>query len=156
MSISTQVLLTLFATLTPTTGGPSDLCDIVYTDTGKPIFCEPHQEGAPRYDGTVCCDERMCFESPEGYCLADEKPFYCELGEVRSTGEVSCYFEVPDYCDVFPCAPGFQAQPQANHICCHEGICWSTFGDSNDCELQDIYWCYDGVTNEDGTVTCFD
>jgi hypothetical protein len=156
MTITTQVLLALFATLTPTTGELRDLCDIVYSDTGRPVLCEPHREGAPRYDGTVCCDTQTCYEAPEGYCLDDEKPFYCALGEADTTGEVSCYFEVPDYCDVFPCAPGFQALPQANFMCCHAGICWTTYPSSNDCEIPDIYWCDDGVTNEDGTVTCFD
>ncbi|PRQ06050.1 hypothetical protein [Enhygromyxa salina] len=75
---------------------------------------------------------------------------------MRATGEVSCYFEVPDFCEVFPCKPGFQAQPQANFMCCYEGICWNTYTGSNDCEIQDIYWCNDGVTNQDGTVTCLD
>jgi hypothetical protein len=69
---------------------------------------------------------------------------------------VSCYFEVPDYCDVFPCAPGFQTWPQANLMCCHAGDCWNHDDGANDCEVEDVYWCGDGVTNQDGTVTCFD
>jgi hypothetical protein len=70
---------------------------------------------------------------------------------------VSCYFEVPDYCDVFPCAPGFQTWPQAYDMCCPPGQdCWHTDEFSNDCEIEDIYWCSDGVSNQDGTVTCFD
>jgi hypothetical protein len=156
MTITTQILLTLFATLTPTEAEVTDLCDVVHSDTSTPIRCQPHSEGAPRYGNTVCCDTQACFEAPEGYCLDDEKPFYCELGEVDTSGEVSCYFEVPDYCDVFSCVPGFQSLPQANPMCCYEGICWNIFGDGYDCEIQDIYWCNDGVTNDDGTVTCFD
>jgi hypothetical protein len=31
-------LITLFATLTATRSQPSDLCDIVYADTGRPVF----------------------------------------------------------------------------------------------------------------------
>jgi hypothetical protein len=69
---------------------------------------------------------------------------------------VSCYFEVPDYCDVFPCDPGFQTWPQANGMSCYDGISSNTDSGSNDCEISDIYWCSDGVTNQDGTVTCFD
>ncbi|PRQ05760.1 hypothetical protein ENSA5_00800 [Enhygromyxa salina] len=156
MSITTQLLLTVFATLTPTTGELRDLCDIVHTDTSKPIYCEPHHEGASRYDGTVCCDGRTCFEAREGYCLADETPFYCELGEVGASGKVSCFFEVPDYCDMFPCAPGFNSQPLEEAMCCNQGICWPTVTGSSDCEPQDIYWCSSGVSNADGTVTCLD
>jgi len=63
---------------------------------------------------------------------------------------------VPSYCDVFPCEPGYQAQPESNMMRCHAGVCWTVYSNTNDCELDDLYWCSDGVTNEDGTVTCFD
>jgi hypothetical protein len=46
--------------------------------------------------------------------------------------------------------------PQTDGMCCHEGICWDSSPNSNDCEIEDVYWCDDGVTNQDGTVTCFD
>ena len=157
MSIKIQVLLSLFATLTSSSGAPPDLCDIAYTDTGRPIFCEPHRDGAPVYDDTVCCDGHSCIPSRQGSCAVETRaPYYCELGEVKATGEVSCYFEVPDYCEAFPCAPGFQSHPQRAFMCCNAGICWNTFTDSNDCEPKDIFWCQDGVTNPDGTMTCFD
>ncbi|WP_146662652.1 hypothetical protein [Enhygromyxa salina] len=155
MFIKLQVLLTFFATLTGNSGGPPDLCDLVYTDTGKPILCEPHRDGAPIFDDTVCCEGRSCAPARDGSCATGE-PFHCELGEVRTTGEVSCYFEVPDFCNVFPCKPGFQAQPLAEFMCCYEGICWNTYPGANDCEVQDIYWCSSGVTNPDGTTTCLD
>jgi hypothetical protein len=71
---------------------------------------------------------------------------------------VSCYFEVPDYCDVFACEPkpGFQPQPAEAAICCNQGVCWPTTSGANDCELQDIVWCDSAVSNADGTVTCLD
>jgi hypothetical protein len=156
MTITTTLLLSLFASLSSTAGKPPDVCDVVYRDTGRPIICEPHREGAPVYDSTVCCDGQTCIAAQDGYCGGDRERFYCELGEAWATGEVSCYFEVPDYCDVFPCAPGFQPQPVSISMCCNAGVCWTLYGDANDCELGDIYFCHDGVTNEDGTVTCFD
>jgi hypothetical protein len=155
MSIIT--LITIFATLTATSGQPSDLCDIVYTDTGRPIFCDAHPDGAPRWDKAVCCNDAGCIASRSGTCSTGRKAYYCELGELWASGEVSCYFVVPDYCDVFPCAPGFQTWPQANDMCCPPGQdCWNTDIGANDCEIDDLYWCNDGVTNSDGTVTCFD
>ena len=156
MSIITSLLLTLFATLTPTSGDLSDLCDIVHPDTGTPLRCSPQPEGAPLYGGTVCCDDTTCFESEGGPCLDGEVLYSCELGKVSASKEVACFFEVPTYCEVFPCDPGYQTQPQANPICCNNGVCWNIFGDGYDCEFNDIYWCDDGVTNQDGTVTCFD
>jgi hypothetical protein len=149
-------LITLFATLTATSGQPSDLCDIIYADTGRPVFCEPHPDGAPRWDAAVCCNDDGCVRSRSGSCSTGRKAYFCELGQVRADGKVSCYFEVPDYCDVFPCAPGFQTWPQANYMCCYGDICWNTSGTSNDCEPLDMYWCSDGISNADGTVTCFD
>jgi hypothetical protein len=149
-------LITLFATLTATSSQPSDLCDIVYTDTGRPVFCEAHPDGAPRWDKAVCCNDAGCVASSSSKCSTGRKRYYCELGEVWADGEVSCYFEVPDYCDVFPCSPGFQTWPQANEMCCPDGgDCWN-INNVNDCEIDDVYWCNDGVTNQDGTVTCFD
>lgn len=149
-------LIIAFATLTASSGRLSDICDLVYSDTGRPILCEPHPDGAPRYDGTVCCDEKTCIATRTGSCLTGRKPYYCELGQLWASGEVSCYFEVPAYCDVFPCAPSFHTGPQAAFMCCYEGICWNTYPSSNDCEPQDISWCEDGVSNPDGTMTCFD
>jgi hypothetical protein len=155
MSIDT-VITFLFATLTATSGTPSELCDLVYPDTGRPIWCEAHPDGAPRFDNTVCCDASGCVAAQRSGCAKGRTPYHCDLGEVWVGGVVSCYFEVPQYCDVFPCAPGFQTWPQANEMCCHAGECWNTDPFANDCEIDDIYWCDDGVTNEDGTVTCFD
>lgn len=150
-------IITLLATLTAPSGTPSDLCDVVYPDTGRPVWCEPHPDGAPRLDSQVCCDAAGCVAPlTGGGCSQGRTPYHCELGQVWADGEVSCYFEVPDYCDVFPCAPGFQTWPQEVGMCCYEGVCWTTWPSSNDCEPQDIYWCNDGVTNMDGTVTCFD
>jgi len=155
MSIITQTIFTLFAIVGPSTG-LIDLCDVVHPDTGTPTLCEAHPEGAPRYDDVVCCDDAVCFEQDTRGCLDGEQPYYCELGDVSTTGVVSCYFEVPSYCDVFPCAPGYQTQPEGAFMCCNGGVCWTIYPSSGDCELDDIYWCDDGVSNEDGTVTCFD
>ena len=156
MNITTHLLLlALFST--PLLGELEDLCDIVNPDTGTPVRCEPHPEDAPVYAEPVCCDAAGCYKSDGGWCPDALQSYYCELGEVLASDEVACYFEVPDYCDVFPCAgPGYQAHPQAFSMCCINAICWPYVSGSGDCAPQDIYFCADGVCNEDGTVTCFD
>src|SRR5690606_4386150 len=116
-------IITLFATLTVTGGQPADLCDLVYEDTGRPILCEPHPDGAPKYEDAVCGNDKSCKPANDGTCPSELDAYFCELGQLWADGYVSCYFEVPDYCDLFPCEPGFSPFPQANHMCCHEGIC---------------------------------
>ena len=155
MNITTHLLLALLSI--PVLGdGIEDLCDIVNPDTGTPVRCDPHPEGAPVYAQPVCCDDASCYESDGGWCPDSLQPYYCELGEVLASKEVACYVEVPDYCDAFPCgAPGYQAQPQSYLMCCNAGVCWHLYDDGA-CELNDVYWCDDGVSNPDGTVTCLD
>ena len=153
---TTHLLLALFSFFGLPGGDLEDLCDIVNPDTGVPLRCEPRGSDAPIYGEPVCCDAASCYASDAGWCPDALQRHGCELGEVLASDEVVCYFEVPDYCDVSPCAPGYQSQPQAFGMCCHGGVCWPYEATSNDCEFGDIYWCADGVCNEDGTVTCFD
>ena len=159
MIASTPLLLALLSISVPALGGSGDLvelCDLVDPDTGVPIRCAPRGSDVPVYDAPVCCDAATCYVADADPCPDSLQAYYCELGEVFASWEVACYFEVPDYCDLHPCAPGYQSQPQAFGMCCNAGVCWPYDLTSNDCELADIAWCYDGVCNDDGTVTCFD
>jgi hypothetical protein len=155
MSITLELLLSFITAIAPLGGATiTDLCDIVDAATGVPLMCRAHPDGAPIYDGKVCCDGDSCVASSRS-CDA-ESTYYCHLGERLASDEVRCYFEVPYYCEVFPCAPGIQAQPLAMGMCCNQGICWHHTLGSNDCELGDLFWCSNGVSNPDGTVTCLD
>ncbi|PRP93141.1 hypothetical protein ENSA5_44800 [Enhygromyxa salina] len=154
MSITLELLLSFITTITPLrTDTSADLCDIVDTATGVPLRCEPRSDGAPVYDGDVCCDESSCVAASSS-CRGDS--YYCYLGEARADGAVSCYFEVPDYCEMFSCPLSFESLPLEEPMCCYEGVCWPHVLGSNDCELDDIYWCWSGQSNPDGTVSCFD
>ena len=151
--ITTLLLSALIAALP---GEPGDLCEFVNPDTGVPILCDIHAEGAPVYDGDVCCVGEIC--EPTKTPCADGTLYHCDLGEQDASG-FTCYFEVPNYCDIFPCQPhepGYQSPPMSFPMCCVNGVCWTAWGGTDDCELGDLYWCSDGVCNEDGTVTCFD
>lgn len=153
-------IITLFGTLTGTSGQLTDLCDITNPKIDRPLYCQPHHEGAPEWEGAVCCDSESCVQADAlGACAAGRKAYFCELGELMADNTVSCYFEVPNHCDVFQCEPrppGFSAEPQANTMCCSQGWCWGISHTEGDCEEGDITWCSDGVTNDNGTVTCFD
>lgn len=155
MYIASQILIATLTT-TPATDGVRDVCDIVDRRTGTPTICKPYKQGAPVFDANVCCAGSTCFPSTSGQCQSGESLCYCGLGEQKPTGEVVCYFEVPNYCDVHPCGTSVTPAPQEGSICCNEGICWEDQTGSNNCEVDDIYWCSNGVSNPDGTITCFD
>lgn len=160
MTITISLLATIIGATSPTTGAFRDLCDTIDPATGVPLLCEPYSDEAPTYDGIVCCDDELCEPAPSSGCR-DGEPHYCELGERRSDGRVTCYFVVPDYCELFACdedSPPLEVgmTPLEGVMCCHAGVCWNYWLGSGECELGDIYWCSDGATHEDGTVDCFD
>jgi hypothetical protein len=160
MNIAIKVLLTLFTTMTPAGDGVLDLCDVVNRETGTPVICSPHVEGAPVYDADVCCAGSRCFAAPSATCRVGESRYHCDLGEAKAGGVVDCYFEVPEYCAVHECEsnkpPGYQQQPQAAFICCSWGICTQIVDGSGTCDEADIYWCSSLATFEDGTLDCVD
>lgn len=151
MYIAAKILLTLFAPLTA-----PDLCDVVHAVTGTPTICIPHEEDAPAYDADVCCQsDGTCVAAMGGTCVTNEKRFYCELGEVNALGIVSCYFEVPNYCDVVPCQLEVGAAPQDGTICCENGIC-TPYAGGGSCDASNVYFCAAIHDNGDNTVTCLD
>ena len=104
------ITIILFSTLTAILPGEAiDMCEVVNPDTGVPILCGIHAEGAPVYDGDVCCAEEIC--APAKSPCIDGTLYHCDLGEEDASG-FTCYFEVPNYCDVFLCeehTPGYQS-----------------------------------------------
>lgn len=156
MNIVIQLLIASLSTTPAAVAGVADLCDVVHRRTGVPTICKPHEEGAPVYNANVCCAGRTCFPSSSSGCKGREVLYYCELGEQQVTGEVDCYFEIPSYCEVYPCATSVTPPPLEMSLCCNEGVCWEHRTGNNDCELDDLYWCTSGMSNADGTITCLD
>jgi hypothetical protein len=155
MFIATQLLIASLNT-TPAMTGVGDLCDVVDRRTGTPTICEPHKEGAPVYNANVCCAGSTCFPTSAGGCSSGESLYYCGLGEQTSTGTVSCYFEVPDYCNVYSCGTGVAPYPWEGGICCQYDYCLEITPYSAPCPPEDIYYCSSLVSNADGSVTCVD
>jgi hypothetical protein len=134
-----------------------DRCAELGTD-GYPALCDPIGEHiAPAWHDLVCCDASTCTPFGPRGCGKSTLPYFCEYAELDASNQVTCLFTVPQYCDVFPCPPAadpeYQAPAQAQPICCYEEGCYAVDGDP--CGGI-IYWCDDGSTNEDGTVTCHD
>ena len=155
MYIATKILLTYLSLTAP------DLCDVVNKETGTPTICMPHAEGAPVYNADVCCSGSNCVAPTRGTCATGRTRFYCELGEINAAGTVSCYWEVPYYCDVFACDDALEIGIGPQHggsLCCDEesGICEVLVPEQGNCPPENILYCNSIVTNEDGTVECLD
>lgn len=166
-------ILTILSTL----AAAPDLCGALHLDAdGSPYvdalgqvfprYCEPSGPDVPRLDEELCCeideaaDAAVC-DLPDllGRCVTGER-FYCEFGEVTEDG-AGCYQPYVDACDLDLCL-SYSGPPPENADA--ELLCCTTQG----CEplSADMAWvcadvggyvalCLDGVTNEDGTVTCF-
>lgn len=153
--LTSLAFLTLGLGLDSSTAPVQDRCAQLGT-TGYPLYCSPTGPDGPLWEGEVCCDGAKCIEHEGTSCPDRMTTYQCELAELDAEGGVTCLFEVENYCDTHACptAPqGYQPQPQGNAMCCYDGACYDTLGD----ECGGIlYWCDDGVTNESGTVSCFD
>lgn len=155
MFSTSQILITLIAMISMDNASIPDLCDTVSPRTGTPSRCEPHYAGAPLFDDLACCDTDSCRPLSGSDCDTDEKLVYCELGELHSTGELSCYFEVPNYCDISPCDAWIGIRPEPGYVCCNSlGGCWPAYHD--ECFMENIFWCDFGTSNNDGSMTCYD
>jgi hypothetical protein len=90
-------------------------------------------------------------------CPTGSWPYFVKYGLVDALSlQVTAFIPLDDACSrPGICQPGEFAPPNTTTapICC-PGPCWPA--ESQECEGQDITFCADGATNEDGTVTCFD
>jgi hypothetical protein len=127
-----------------------DLC------TSVPSACEYTPATVPKLLADVCYNPTSNAIRVKGTapCPTGSRAFTVIYGEVvdPQTGDVSAYAPLDDACAAGLCS-GFVSHddPQANPMCCENGgPCWP----GGDC-CGVIYWCHDGVTNEDGTITCF-
>ena len=164
---------------------PPNLCDepvlnssgLPYMDvTGLTIsrWCEPHVE-PPAWNAAVCCvvtDEANCVATVNGRCRTGMM-FWCDHGERIGDG-VACYQHAPDLCDMGSCSEIYN--PDGMEV--FEGTVWScceelanglscTFAEMTDVgdvpsESSEescggfLAACVWGVTNPDGTISCFD
>jgi hypothetical protein len=154
-----SLILTSLAFLTLGSGDASpDRCAQLGSD-GYPLFCSPAGPDAPWWGEEVCCDGANCSEPGTAGCPENTRNYSCEYAELDAVGRITCLFSVERYCDTHECeappasAPGYAPQPEAFPMCCYEQGCYSPQGAG--CGGI-MYWCDDGVTNESGTVTCFD
>lgn len=128
-----------------------DLCD-------STKVCEYTGPNAPALGADVCLNAtgqvRLKGSSP---CALGSVPFHVRHGEVYDAVQqlVIAYTPLANACSQGVCEsmPDNVTLPLVNEevICCEGAICWPGL----DCDGT-LFWCEDGVSNEDGTVTCFE
>lgn len=135
----------------------SDYRDLCSSARGA---CEYTGPDAPRLDIDVCLGAQGELTVKTGDCSAGAYPYHLSFGEVidASIGTVVAYEPLnlacdrPGVCIDDPPPPGASEFP----ICCEWGLC-VPLGDVPCNSLNSFaYLCDSGVTNEDGTVTCFE
>lgn len=90
-------------------------------------------------------------------CPSGSWPYFVKYGVVDPLSQiVTGFVPLNDSCSLGVCLPAEFAPPNTTTapICCVDGVCWP-FASPN-CEGMDLSFCMDGVSNEDGTVTCFE
>lgn len=140
-----------------------DRCASLGTD-GYPASCEPTgREHVWWWADDLCCDATGCAALSGTECPVDTTREYCQYARFDTFGQAVCQFIVPEYCDYNECpsmasipadAPEFTFAPQEHAICCFAEVgCYSPEG--GPCGGF-LWWCDDGVSEADGTMTCFD
>jgi hypothetical protein len=120
-----------------------------------PTACDYTGPDAPKLDVDVCYGSATGARLKTGACPTGTWAYHVTHGEVvdPASNEVAAYVPLDDRCsvpgacvDYIPHDDGWE-----NVLCCLSAA---------ECYLGGtcggvLFWCSDGVSNEDGTVTCF-
>lgn len=131
--------------------------DYRYLCTSVPSACEyVPDDSVPVLDADVCFGSAIGIRlKGTGSCPTGSWPYYVYYGEVTNplTNAVDAFIPLENACEV----PGLCAEyvehtgGQSAPMCCDEEYtCWPNSGCGGS-----LWWCHDGVSNLDGTVTCF-
>jgi hypothetical protein len=154
MHRTTFTLLTLALIAIPLTAD----AEYRYLCTSVPGACEYTPSNVPKLLADVCYTPSTNAITLKGTapCPEGTRAFNVIYGEVvdPQTGQVSAYAPLDDACGAGRCVDYVpHDDPQEYPMCCDNGgPCWPA---TPGCGGM-LYWCHDGVCNDDGTVTCFD
>jgi hypothetical protein len=124
-----------------------------------PGACEYTGPDAPVLAANVCWSRSTSTATllTGATCPTGSWPYFVKYGLVDALSvHVTAFIPLDNACSrPGICQPGEFAPPNTTTaaICCPD-FCWPY--ESAECEGQDILFCSDGASNEDGTVTCFE
>ena len=131
-----------------------DLCSSV------PSACEYTGPDAPVLAAVVCWERSTSTARlmTGASCPTGSWPYFAKYGVVDPfTLQVNAYQPLDDACSrPGLCQPSIQAPTTTTTgvICCFGGTCYPAYDDQ--CYGGELLFCLNGVSNEDGTVTCFE
>ena len=129
-----------------------------YLCTSIPSACEYTSPNVPMLDASVCWGRMtgVRLMPTTGVCPAESWPYQVTHGEVVDpvTNEVAVYVPLDDRCDM----PGACVKYAPHDGGWETPICCNS---ADECYPGSfcggvLFWCFDGVSNDDGTVTCFE
>ena len=132
-----------------------DLCASV------PSACEPTGPEAPVFDADVCWNESGALTlKGAGACAGGSWAYHLKYGEVIDpvNGTIVAYRPLDNACD----HPGLCVKGEvppgtsAQSICCEWGFCVPLNEVLCNSPASFAVMCYEGVTNQDGSVTCYE
>ena len=132
-----------------------DLCG------SAPSACEYTGPDAPVLAAVVCWSRTTSTTTlmTGASCPTGSWPYFAKYGVVEPlTMHVTAFLPLDDACSrPGLCLPGsFAPQSTASAaMCCYDNVCWPAVG-VDACQGGELLFCSNGVSNEDGTVTCFD
>ncbi|MCA9699120.1 MAG: hypothetical protein KC431_16475 [Myxococcales bacterium] len=146
---------------------PEPLADHCATldEHGHPKYCAPvGPDMAPWWDASACCQGTDCVEpGADGCDSTNGEEVHCRYAELAADGALTCLYEVPGFCEVYDCdgresdptAPPEPEDETASWVLCCYGMdnCYAAQG--GPCG-GDVIYCYQAVTNADGTSECLD
>lgn len=134
-----------------------DLCASV------PAACEYTGPDAPALGADVCWSTSTGVRlKGTGACPSGAWPYYLAYGEIVDpvTGAIAAYVPLdwacshPGICEEGD--PPTSSDPQEQTLCCEFGFCVPVTEVPCDSQNSILVFCFDGVTNTDGSVTCFE
>lgn len=153
----TLIFLVTAAVSIPSSAGASEYRNLC---TSAASYCTPTGPDAPQLHADVCLSRTGAVTlKGTAPCASDTWPYYIDHGEVvdPTTGQVQPYLPLDDacgqagMCDKGPPPGDSQELPMCcyvdelgDQVCVYGANCGGT-----------VWFCYDGVSNPDGTVTCF-
>ncbi len=124
-----------------------------------PGACDYTGPDAPVLAAVVCWSKSTSTAtiSSGATCPTGTYGYFVKYGDVEPlTGQVHGYVPLDDACTRPGICQPWNLKPTTTttaSICCPDD-CWPA--EAQQCEGQELLFCTDGASNEDGTVTCFD
>lgn len=133
----------------------ADICSSI------PSACQYSSFAAPVLAAEVCWHRASATARLKlgSACPSGSWPYSVKYGVVDPLSlVVTAFVPLEDACNVPGlCTPGSfaPAGTTGGAMCCIDGTCWPHYYVGG-CEGGELFFCEEGVTNEDGTVECFD